>query len=125
MSQQKKALVEWLHSPITKKYYEFLKQHKEDLESKILTLSKTSFYGEGTGKRSEDEVSAHTRLIAVEMVINDWENLFEFEKYCEIHNLEIEEVGDKYEIQLPNGEKEERKNPLTIFISALYDNRIE
>lgn len=119
---QKKALVKWLQNRLTKKYLNFYKNHKSELETNLRNATILAFAGNGIKERSEEEISLHTRLIAVDLIINDFEILFDFLSYCEDNDLDPAQVSDQYEITLTNGEKETRENPLTIFINNFYNN---
>lgn len=117
--KDKKKLVEWLNNPITERYYESLLDHKKDLKERLFDLSVNKFCGNGINQRSEEEISAHTRLIAVDMVLNDLQPLFEFKAFCNRENLEMEDVGETYK-EITGLEEIEHENPLTNFINNLY-----
>ena len=116
--EKKKALVQWLNHPITGLYIKLLKQHSAEIKDGLFEITKNSFIGKGILKRNATEISLHTRLCAIDIVLGDFIPLFDFMDKCNKEELEILDVPEKYEEE-HLGERLQHENPLDLFINKL------
>jgi len=116
--EKKKALAEWLNSPITTLYIQFLKKHSEELKDSIFEISKFNFIGSNILTRSPEEISYHTRLVAIDLVLSDLRPLIAFKDKCNQEEWDMLDIAETYEEDIL-GEKLRHQNPLDLFINQL------
>lgn len=118
--EKKKALVEWLNSPITIAYYKRFEENKEELEKELIYTARTDFVGGQTKKRSPTEIEHQINLVAIDLNLRIFVPLFEFKKWCAEQNIDMIDIPETYEREeIGIEEKSQYPNPLDLFINEL------